>query len=60
LVPLDVQKNIFDPVLSSKGAASRDAGLYLASKIIEDAGGRLTLSSPSADGLNEFTIRIKS
>jgi DNA-binding response OmpR family regulator len=58
LISLEVQKNIFEPVFSAKGAAPKDVGLYLASKIIEEAGGSLTLSSPSSDGTNEFTIRI--
>jgi signal transduction histidine kinase len=59
-IPLETQKSIFEPSFSTKGSAPKDASLYLALKIIEGAGGRLTLTSPTADGANEFVIQINS
>jgi signal transduction histidine kinase len=56
-VPVEAQRDIFKPFISSKGARGTGLGLPIALKIAEEHGGSLTLNSQPGAGAT-FTFRL--
>jgi len=56
-IPTDVQKRLFQPHFSTKGAKGMGMGLYLAQQIIQAHGGSLQAQSRAGTGA-DFEIRL--
>jgi signal transduction histidine kinase len=56
-VPQDIRARIFEPFYSTKGHAGTGLGLAVARKIVEELGGKLTLTTP-VDGGAQFDVRL--
>ncbi len=57
-IPAEIRDHIFEPFFTTKAPPHNGAGLYLARRIIQAAGGTVEFESPGASASTEFVIRL--